>query len=97
MSFAQSLQFIIISQEHLERGRERGREGGKEGGREKGVKKNKLREEVGNSLIKSLSMLAWIHIKLLNNVFYSMIMAKIIYTCVILNQPQTVIQRESSQ
>ena len=53
MSFAQSLQFIIISQEHLERGREGGREreGGRGGGRErgryrgeKGVKKNK---EVG--------------------------------------------------
>ena len=32
MSFAQSLQFIIISQEHLEREGEGGREGGRGGG-----------------------------------------------------------------
>ena len=68
-------------------------EGGREGGREGERKELKNNKEVGNSLIKSLSMLAWIHIKLLNNVFCSMIMAKIIYTCVILNRLQTVIQR----
>ena len=35
-------------------GRERVERGEGEGGREKGVKKNKLREEVGNSLIISI-------------------------------------------